>query len=334
MKRDSRHINDFWGSRIYDYLFGNMPKRERNVLEREEQSDMFLSDALSGLEGMNEDEYLTDMKGLQERMSVYAGKRGINRWVAVAATILFVAGVSSLLFLLIPQDTNKLAQNKNEPVLKEEKMYMYGNKEKREPVVVKREVVPEKRVVVKAEPVQQEVVAGSSNVNNVEKPLVLHIVDDDIELDEELEVSDSEKVEEVKREKTMAKASAFYAFKVSVEDAEEDYVSVPVNIEDRKAEPEMGMEEYKETIKSQIRKLIHNKRLKITVKLTISAEGNVDKVEVLRTSDKSYNNEIVRIFKEGHVWLPAYSNGIAKEEKVKIKLTIKKGKRPLSSLQT
>ncbi|GEM_PF-4744049 len=334
MKKDSRHINDSWSSRIYDYLFGNMPKRERNVLEREEQSDMFLSDALSGLEGMNEDEYLTDMKGLQERLSVYAGKKGINRWVAIAATILFMAGVSSLLFLLIPQDTNKLAQNKSEPILEVEKMYLYGDKKKREPVVEEREAVQEKRVFVKAEPVQQEVVTGSVDANIAEKSVVLHIVDDDIELDEELEFSDRETVEEVRREKSMSKASARSAFKVSVEDADEVYVSAPVKIEDRKAMPQMGIEKYKETIKSQIRKLLNGKRFKVMVKLTVSAEGNVNNVEILRTSDEIYNNEIERIFKEKPAWKPAYSNGVAIEEEVKIKLTIKKGKRPLSSLQT
>ncbi len=334
MKRDSRHINDSWSSRIYDYLFGNMPKRERNTLEREEQSDIFLSDALSGLDGVVEDEYLTDMKDLQKRLSVHRNNSGRVKWIAIAATLLFVVGISSLLFLLVPQDANKLAQNKTEPAPKVESINEDSNNEIQNTIVAEREVIPEKGVAVKAEPIPREEVAGSSDMKSVEKPLVLHLVDDDIELDEELEVSDSETVEVVKRKKVMQKSVARSVVKVSVEDAGEDYVSAPVNVEDRKAEPEMGIEEYKETIKSQIRKLLNGKKIKVTVELTVSVKGSINSVEILKTSDKSYNKEIKRIFKEGPAWQPAYSNGIAVEENVKIKLTIKKGKRPLSSLQT
>jgi hypothetical protein len=334
MDNKNRHIDDSRSSRIYDYLFGSMRKKERNALEREEQSDMFLSDALSGLEGLAEDEFLTDMKELQEKLSAKRGRRGVNRWAAVAATVLFIVGVSSLLFYLIPQDTNKIAQNRKVSAPKVEKINEGGNKEIRKSEVTEEEVKPEKRAVVRAEPVRQERVVGSRNMKSAKKPLVLNIVDDDIELDEELEISDSETVEEVKRGKVMPKAVARSAVKVSVEDAEVDYVSAPVNIEDREAEPEMGMEKYKETIKAQISKLIKDKKLKITVKLTVSAEGKVDSVEFLKTSDKSFNREVERIFKEGPDLRPAYHSGIATEEDVKIKLTIKKGKRPLSSLKT
>jgi len=322
MDNKNRHIKGFWSSRIYDYLFGSLQKGERNALEREEQSDMFFSDALSGLAGMSGDEYQRDMKDLHERLNTVSNSSGGKKWIAVAATILFIAGVSSLLFLLIPQETDHLAQNRQEQSSEIENINNNSEEDMPESVTNEAEISSESVVAKETSSIMQVTDDKSKDRSEAspKKQVMLNIVDDDTELYEELEVSESEMVEDVQRKKAVPKAvvrSAKYNSD-KVEYVEESLS--PVKIENRSAEPQMGMEKYREVIKAQIRELLKGKKMKITIKLTISNEGNIVEVEILKSSAKSFNNEIKRIVKNGPVWYPAYLNGFPVKDKVKIKL--------------
>ncbi len=331
MNSKDRHIKSDWGKRIYSYLFGNLPEREKNALEREEQSNLFLSDALGGLENLSRNDYLKDVKSLEDRLDGRTKRKIVHRWMAVAATIIFIGGISFLLFLFIPQNSGRIAQNREEKKSSVVESQLDINEETVEPIASEENIISEKgeeeMTEIKQQVVRQQkgVVAKSSS----EKEVVIQIIDDDIELDEELEVSDIDEVVS-DSEPVVVPVAAVASKRVYVFDSshkkEVAIYSIVANDQNRHAEPDMGMERYKEELMLRINKSnkTGGRKIKATIELTISPKGRIEKVDIVRSSEKDFNDELIRIILNSPTWVPAIHDGIPVKDKVKFKIFVEK----------
>ncbi len=336
MSREDRHIKSDWGKRIYSYLFGNLPEREKNALERESQKDLFLSDALEGLENLSRSDYLEDIKSLEDKLDMRTKRKILHRWMAVAATIIFIGGISFLLFLLIPQDSGRIAQNRGGKKSSVVELQPGTDEETVEPVASEEIIATKKGEEGMTENKQkQQITRQQKSVvakRSSEEKGVLQIVDDEVELDEELGFSD---VDEFANddEAIVEPVAAIAAKRAQVFDSsrkeEVAAYSIVANDQDRSAAPEMGMERYKVELELRINKLnkTGGRKIKATIELTISPNGRIDKVDVLRLSEKGFNDELIRIIQDGPAWIPAIRDGLPIEDKVKFKIFIDRDKR-------
>ena len=110
---------------------------------------------------------------------------------------------------------------------------------------------------------------------------------------------------------------------VSRIDLDDEYTPAPSIIPPK---PICGIKEYKIYIKENIR---YNelpefdKNLTVKLKFKIDISGNILNIEIVKSEGEKFDNEAVRLLKEGPTWLPATENGspIPKNVTLKVKFS-------------
>lgn len=142
--------------RFWSYLFGKISKQEQHAFEKQMLNDPFEADAQEGLSQLDESIFAADLNLLSKKITATYGKKSNPRnvWLT-AATVAIVAGIVSILTLLIPSAPPTLSDNlevkpKQESVLPAIKPM---TKEKEQPA---RQKVEEKIKVASAEEIVSE----------------------------------------------------------------------------------------------------------------------------------------------------------------------------------
>ena len=97
---------------IEHYRDGSLSKAERHALEKKALSDPFLADALEGAESVSSEEFSADLHGLYKKIQ----QRQLRTWftpLRIAASVLLVIGIASLVYYLIPAEPLLLANEKS-----------------------------------------------------------------------------------------------------------------------------------------------------------------------------------------------------------------------------
>jgi TonB family protein len=104
---------DKWKDDIEKYINGKLTPAERHALEKRALSDPFLADALEGAEALHPHEFGADLAELNRKI----GGAGKSQWVwplRIAASIVGVALVSTVVFYSIRDDETQLANSQKQ----------------------------------------------------------------------------------------------------------------------------------------------------------------------------------------------------------------------------
>lgn len=166
-------------STFFQYLKGKLTHKEQNAFERDLLNDPFDSDALDGFKDYSDTQIKNDLNSIKNKLSHKGKARHLHfnrKIIAIAATLVFVAGIISILLLFTPQNRPMVSENKA-PVNKKENAIIKPIEKKTPPIAQKKETEPKpvtKRV--KAEPIQATTIEEEDE-----------LVIDDYELDMEEE---------------------------------------------------------------------------------------------------------------------------------------------------
>lgn len=107
--------------RITRYLKGLLSNRERHDLEQEMMQDVFDEEAFEGLNRLSGEELETDMEKLMTRLDnrvEYKKTRNLTWVYRVAAAIVLLIGISSILLLVVKKPADDLISQKTEQTVK------------------------------------------------------------------------------------------------------------------------------------------------------------------------------------------------------------------------
>lgn len=91
-----------------------MSSKDENAFERKMLNDAFEADAMEGFEQYPEQDTLTDLQALKKQLNKHTNKKYLffNRsTISIAATLLFVAGIVSVLLLYTPNQKTLVSDN-------------------------------------------------------------------------------------------------------------------------------------------------------------------------------------------------------------------------------
>lgn len=97
---------------IKHYRDGTLSKAERHALEKKALSDPFLADALEGAESVSPEEFSADLQALSKKIQHRPSKTWFTP-LRIAASLLLVIGIASLVYYLIPTEPLLLANEES-----------------------------------------------------------------------------------------------------------------------------------------------------------------------------------------------------------------------------
>ncbi len=115
MSERNSNINRKSLSTFFQYLKGKMSNKDQNALERELLNDPFEADALDGFKEFSEETIKNDLSALKNRLGRNENKKIIKldrKYIGIAATLIFIAGIISVLLLFTPQDHPMVSESK------------------------------------------------------------------------------------------------------------------------------------------------------------------------------------------------------------------------------
>jgi outer membrane biosynthesis protein TonB len=104
--------------RVISYLGGLLSNRQRHDLEKEMMQDVFDEDAFEGLSGLSAEELRSDMDTLNNRLQNRikpAEKRFLNTYFRIAAALVILVGVGSILYVLLKSPAPTIVAEKSVP---------------------------------------------------------------------------------------------------------------------------------------------------------------------------------------------------------------------------
>ncbi|MCW3805068.1 carboxypeptidase-like regulatory domain-containing protein [Plebeiibacterium marinum] len=154
-------------SSIRKYLRNELSERERYAFERKMEADPFLHDAVEGYKNLNNEELKDTIKLLHNKFEQRKKTKAIPTWMQLAATIVFIIGISTLIFI---------SNNNQQPKL--------SKAQKTEPIVDSA-ITSKGKTSISKEPSTKATILPEKTVSNSE-PEILTSIDDDISLSLEL----------------------------------------------------------------------------------------------------------------------------------------------------
>ncbi|TRX70849.1 energy transducer TonB [Carboxylicivirga sp. M1479] len=113
MSKKNRHTKPHDKEAFQKYLKNEMSNIDAHNFERELLKDPFESDALDGLSTINEDDFDSDIKKLKSKLRKTPSLNWKHPILYVAASVIIVIGIISILWQLTPSDTVYVSDNTN-----------------------------------------------------------------------------------------------------------------------------------------------------------------------------------------------------------------------------
>jgi hypothetical protein len=304
VKRRNEHIEDVLQKQLKRYLSGEMSDRERYAFEKEAQRDPFLADALDGLETLSTDEFEHDMAELDEMISGRSKRRKWYLITAVAATLLFLVSISVLVNVY---RSNEAERMRGVVMLEDTIAAKLQNRERSMAAFSEDTLVSEES---SSQEINEESTAEDErkpvqNKNNKKNEVYL-IVSDDHELSENEEDASEAETKNIERSGVVNEAevvspapvaaAARSVYPVQSTRQEQNPGVVEAG---REAETRSQIDDYKKRLEKIILDSIPGiKKLKIELEIISQPGGEVQRVVVLKISEKKYRDKIEELIKK------------------------------------
>ncbi|UII28814.1 carboxypeptidase-like regulatory domain-containing protein [Fulvivirga maritima] len=87
-----------------------------------------------------------------------------------------------------------------------------------------------------------------------------------------------------------------------------------------KVEPEGGMDAFEQYIEENIQYPKDSLKGNVVITFDVVADGELSNFEIKKSLGKAYDDEAIRLIKEGPAWKPASRNSVSEKENVKVKI--------------
>jgi hypothetical protein len=303
-------------SSLHDLLRYNrneLSGAERNSFERELQKDPFLSEASEGYESLSPEEAINDITELQRSLEIRKGRKQRFIFYRIAASITILMILSAVyVFVSRSKDEKQLAENsvksptfeiaKNLPVV----------------AAVDSKVSNTKNVVT------PEIKAELSSSQGRSKEVVRNISTDEKTKADITIITDTTPLVRAEPEKAYAAEKRLAAPVAAIgknrameqdkEDILPDYIPPqPVNGKD-------NFDKYVNRNLHRPDSTTNGQRVVVVVSFLVRVDGNIDSIKIIRSPQKSFSDEAIRVIKEGPAWKPAYANGRSVEDEVRVRI--------------
>lgn len=318
------------------YLKGEMTPGERNLFERELQRDPFAQEAMEGMGTLPARDINHDLVFLQQKINHRRKRRVRYTYYRVAASIAVLMIISSI-FYVVEKD-----KGSEQPSLTQ---YNQAPMEiaKAEPVRKSEdEAEPESRPSSPAPSRQKKAIAAVENTDESQEMAV--------EIQKE-----PEKIEP-RQETQLSKKNAVSQMPVLAEEAEAAQPAAAVRSQVRynsgvpagkgaegpvqlkiavagdstaiysPPQPVNGREEYERYFNDHITRpdsATIGQRVVVVAAFKIRKNGLPDSIRIIRSPDRRFSDEVLRVIRSAPSWKPAIRNGIPVDEEVSLSIVFR-----------
>jgi outer membrane biosynthesis protein TonB len=329
---------------IEKYLKGELSPAEMHKLEMRALHDPFLADALEGADTITSNQFVEDIKTLNQKIKSTKTKR--YYWpLRIAASILLIVSITYLVFQVKPENSNEsLALNKVEKndTKKTEEITIkdIDSTEKMKGDILESKknnlnLESESKPIAKPKAAPTQIIEDSQSsipssealeetVTTIPQAELEDTSDDVVPNIQDLSILENEKVSEFKTETRRMKSDAL---KKSTPTSTLSGVSSEERQSRPKtfvtAQPVIGNEEYQTYLKNNIqypKKAIDNKISgDVVISFIVDIDGSISSFTVDKDIGFDCAQELIRIVKSGPKWTPAQHDGAILKEKVSLK---------------
>jgi len=326
------------------YRSDKMTGKERNSFERKLQKDPFAGEAAEGFSSLSSNELEKDLAHLQKRLKTRTGRRQGFMYYRIAASVALLMIISTVFIIVEKNHPGKQLSeitvgsesdvvSEDSPAIKPSEKYDAPEKavirtEKKEETTMDNRTTG-KESVQKSAPVEKEKAAVARNFDSPTEKIS--------------EVSD----EFVRVEQIAAPAAAMARTKTSPELivtgkvlSSEDSMPLPgasVSIKGARSavatdtgyyppQPLNGKPAFEKYIQENIHRpdsSTTGQRVVVVVSFLVKTNGSVDSIKIIRSPDRLFSGETIRLIKSGPPWKPAEDNGKIIEDDVRVKIVFK-----------
>lgn len=344
MKRNKNIGSGF--SRFVRYFRNEMTGKEKNTFEKELQRDPFTEEAAEGFSSIEPGTALNDLRLLEKKLAGKTGKRNAGVLYRAAAAVAVLLVISSV-FLIIDRKSQvqtEVMETVQQPLEIAEADAIFRQEEplKNESSAsgksAESRLKDKKTAPVSAIPNIIDMAADSSPViaEALEPEAVQHF--------RQKAEDDALAPAPASLRATAAKGfspltgivvSSNDSMPVPEEDADElsevvvvDYgLAVKGRIEDPEAnvppEPVNGQKTFDDYIRNNIRRpdsATAGQRVVVVTSFKVRIDGSVDSIRIVRSPEKKFSEEAIRLIKSGPAWKPAKRNGTPVEDEVRLRI--------------
>jgi TonB family protein len=341
-KKGNNRLSDY-----FRYRKNKMTARERNTFERNLQKDPFALEASEGLENIDPLLARKDISRLRKQIIKSTGRKQRVVWYRIAASVAVLMIISSVIFLLnkrgpsgqlsyapVTEQSNDLQTLKEQPVTETYVQNPAVEKKLPSPSGPERIIKPQSETIkdeIKSDEKREKVRADVS-VENIE-------IMEAAKAAETNQVLAADKALQAKSARIMKTSDTISVFKSDTSDISLNEVVV-VGYGARRAgnEAEEDVNQYnppypaggKPAFDRYVRENIRRpdtttggQRVVVVINFSVSNEGKIDSIRIIRSPGKSFSDEAIRLIREGPEWKPAEENGKAINDEVRIRIVFK-----------
>jgi hypothetical protein len=349
MKRSNKNskinLND-----LVRYRKGEMTGRERNVFEKELQKDAFASEAEEGFNNIFPEDISKDIGRLQNSVMQRTRRLRRNMFYRIAASVAVLMVISSV-FIIVErnnQDSRLTQSNANEVFMEIQQGEVLTGKEDDETPAQKNRAASDDETHEQPAAPEQELSPEKSKKTESVGPVEDVAVKPDIIVSEPLAAISEKKAysrsvpasagradaKVISPEDSLTKDISGVALDSEVMSLEE-VVVVGYGIE--KAEPDSegnvtytppqpvnGKPAFNNYVKDNIQRPdSSDQRVVVVISFIVQTDGTIDNINIIRSPDKKYSDEAIRLLKAGPAWKPAEKDGEKIRDKSEVKIVFK-----------
>jgi len=343
LKKNMSDKNKNTGKSLSDFLRyrkGEMTGEERNSFERELQKDPFANEASEGFESLSPGDILCDLKKIESLIP--KAKTRVKGFVIyrIAASVAVLLAISTI-FILVQRDKNDVQ------LAKYEKASEPFEISKEEPFIQK---IAENTPTIPAAPISRKKEESAASGGAAPEIRQENIVAEDISAEKknlidsitDLKVKSTEifLAEEkmaapapMSRAKSAANSQQQVMFDTSVS-AMDEVVVVGYGVSSKKdtetgytaPQPVTGKAAFDKYIEENIHRpdaITEGQRIVVVINFTVLSDGRIDSIKIVRSPEKAFSDEAIRLIKSGPQWKPAEDNGKVIDDEVRMRIVFR-----------
>lgn len=330
------------------YMKGEMTEGERNSFERELQRNPFAQEAMDGMETIPAGEVQRDLGSLRKRLSRRSSPRSRFKYYRIAASVAVLMIISSVFYVV---ERSKVSEQPSIPEYRQVPMEI----EKTEPV---RKAEPDEQPEAKPSPpaasLQQDVSSGTER-DEKSSDIVREELNEPekIEPMQELQLPVQRKslyqmpaiVEKAVTDQPAAAARSrmktdsgisLAAFAGKAKPVEITISGFEESLNEKRItdtagvysppQPVNGKDEYERYILEHITRpdsAAAGQRVVVVAAFNVLTDGSLDSIRIVRSPEKKFSDEVLRLISTGPSWKPATRNGAPVEDEVRLSVVFR-----------
>lgn len=295
------------------YQRGEMTNAEKNSFEKDLERDPFLAEAAEGLGSVEHTE--ADLVTLSKRLKKRTSARNLKVY-RIAASIAVLMIVSSIFFVVERQ--NKASQEalpENKSVTMDIAMSQPVRKPE-EPPQVEKPVEPRER---RSSPAAPEKVEEDIKPRDI-------VAGEKLE-EKEAEAEASKQIAEPVQEPRIPDSNRFLsegaAMNQPVAAMKRSQINYSNAGQSTPPVPAEGQEAFDKYLAENIRRpdsSTAGQRVVVVTSFRVKTDGSLDSIKIIRSPQRQFSDEAIRLLKEGPAWKPATRNGSPIEDEVTLRI--------------